>query len=365
MIEDTDSPTFAFFDFNFSEFTDSNFDISNDIIPAVTMDSSASVVSASSASSSSTIDSQKFCSSDYGMLINNRPESTSSSVKDSLLWSSIEELAQKMVYNNRNTLSCLDKFIKEPESDLVELVQCNDADYLFFKNLIADSNTPQSPIMTNCRDNYLLPTKSQYKEKPQIATYSYADNTFEQRRVDDPLESLNRFEKELIFDNTRLYSQPDSSVTFQLTNAPARQTQSSIKKKNTMYQQNPLSYCPIPDAGYPPPPAPYINNLNLTASTIKQTPQYYHHRKSPTTVPSLREGVVHHHPYHPRYSHSPNLNHVTSRAMQQRQVMYSSELTKAQILEIQAISKAQQDFIRARERQEAEKNMMFKHHSKK
>ena len=45
--------------------------------------------------------------------------------------------------------------------------------------------------------------------------------------------------------------------------------------------------------------------------------------------------------------------------------MYSSDISQAQLLEIQAISRAQQDFIRAREQQEAEKGLLLKHHSKK
>jgi membrane-associated HD superfamily phosphohydrolase len=44
--------------------------------------------------------------------------------------------------------------------------------------------------------------------------------------------------------------------------------------------------------------------------------------------------------------------------------MYSSDISQAQLLEIQAISRAQQDFIRAREQQEAEKEMMMKHQKK-
>ncbi|GAA5813893.1 hypothetical protein MFLAVUS_007381 [Mucor flavus] len=47
-----------------------------------------------------------------------------------------------------------------------------------------------------------------------------------------------------------------------------------------------------------------------------------------------------------------------------RPSMYSSDISQAQLLEIQAISRAQQDFIRAREQQEAEKEMMMKHQQK-
>ncbi|OBZ83134.1 hypothetical protein A0J61_08817 [Choanephora cucurbitarum] len=365
MIEDTDSPTFAFFDFDFSELTDNNFDMPNGITPNITTDSSASVTSTSSTSSSSTVNHQQIVSSDSNAINIRKLEASRSSIGDTLLWSNIEELAKKMVYNNRNTLSCLDKFIREPNSDLVELVQCSDDDYFFFKNLVADSsNTPQTSTTAHYRDSNLASSKLIHKEKPPYAAYKYTDTALQQRKTNDS-DRLNCFKKKLNTDSSCLYSQSGDSNTRQLTNALMRQTQRSTKKNDTVPQQNTLSSHQLSEANYLTSVAPYTYAATLTTLTKKQIAQCYQNQKASITMSSLRKGTAYHHPYYQRYGYSPGLGHSPNRAIQQKPTMYSSDLTKAQILEIQAISKAQQDFIRARERQEAEKSMMFKHHIKK
>ncbi|KAI8640105.1 hypothetical protein BD408DRAFT_420313 [Parasitella parasitica] len=101
----------------------------------------------------------------------------------------------------------------------------------------------------------------------------------------------------------------------------------------------------------PPLSTAYYSSLNRY-SNIPYKIQTNHSATKKPKQPKLAQ--QHHHPYQ-RSANNPV----------GKPSMYSSDISQAQLLEIQAISRAQQDFIRAREQQEAEKGLLMKHHSKK
>jgi hypothetical protein len=114
---------------------------------------------------------------------------------------------------------------------------------------------------------------------------------------------------------------------------------------------------------------PYFNN-----NGNYQTSQHYRHH--PYYIPSL-PASRHNLPYHIQtkklskpIQQQQKSSIFTNRSKSNQNSMgkpsmYSSDISQAQLLEIQAISRAQQDFIRAREQQEAEKEILVKHQQKK
>ncbi|KAI8063673.1 uncharacterized protein B0P05DRAFT_555232 [Gilbertella persicaria] len=282
--------------------------MSNDIIPNCTSPSLISTISSSSRQSV------------------NPP---SPQLDNSLLWSSIEELAFKTTKNDTNTFSCLDIFIKEPDSDLVELVQNSETDYALFQSLIT------STLNQNCE------TQIAQKQTPQHFTPYPQSQQGRRRKTDDHNYFTQPIKKSSL---SRFY---DDSMNAHLLRELLRQT--SNKQQEMILHKDAAPYYHLPTHIYPSSTSYYTSNPSISKPSSSSS--YY--KKSYT--PSKKN-------YHPYYYRS---NHSSNRMAQYKPIMYSSELTQAQLLEIQAISRAQQDFIRAREQQEAEKEMMMKHQHKK
>ncbi|CAO3644077.1 unnamed protein product [Mucor fragilis] len=413
-MKDILSPTtqHAYLDFDFSEFIDKNFDMSNDILPNTKPLLSPCNVSSSSVASTTHLDdlfSDTASNSNYTL-----EHSPSPVYLNNPLWSSIEELAYNTSRRDQAaSLSCIDTFIKDPNSDLVELVQQSQAEHDLFQSLIIDSlmnYSPQYDYYQQQRINYeaqqryyqeqhvmdlvkarsyttipppapaVVPANLPKKRKQPSATkrnstkssaalqYSSANNT--QYTHSDQVNA--QLLKELIRQAGRNAKHPmNSSLSFDtLSNKssnispplppPPTAAVVAIPSASMDLQQY---TSPSMNGNYP------VNHNNKTAyqTSLSNTSssKYSHHlpykiQTNATSKKSKQQKTHSHHPYQ-RSSSSSSFTSNSSNAMG-KPSMYSSDMSQAQLLEIQAISRAQQDFIRAREQQEAEKELLMKHH---
>ncbi|CAO3627487.1 unnamed protein product [Mucor hiemalis] len=392
-MEDVLSPTHAYFDFDFSEFIDKNFDMSNDILNSP--------------------NEAKLATTLINDLNARHEEPTFAETKNYThedpdcypLWSCIEDLVDKAP----PTLSCIDDFIKDPQSDLVQLVQKSHTERILFENLITHSLVEPKPV-----------TPLDVLQKQQQEHIQQFDHQLQQpqqfevqhRHQPHPLHSRQNFEPHL--PHQTIPQHPLDGTTQHMQNSPLehqlylqqiqeRQKQQTLalptqqkKKKNSAsagqkrvsksssYSSNNSSYTHsdsvnaqllrelIRQAGrsnanrkgsldsssssvtssssslaYPPPVVDYLkdtsylfNNGNYHHRNIIKPTKPIHNPQKNTGLPSNRMKIRHH--------------------SMGRPSMYSSDISQAQLLEIQAISRAQQDFIRTREQQEAEKELLSK-----
>ncbi|KAK4510501.1 squalene synthetase-like protein [Mucor velutinosus] len=413
-MKDILSPTtqHAYLDFDFSEFIDNNFDMSNDILPNTKPLLSPSVVSSSSVASNTHLDdlfSDTASNSNYTL-----EHSPSSVYLNNPLWSSIEELAYNTSKKEQITsLSCIDTFINDPNSDLVKLVQQSQAEHDFFQHLIIESlinQPPQYDYYQQQRVNYEAqqryyqgqhgvgltrantyttppppplsaptlanlpkkrkqnPTTKRNSAKSSAASqYSSANNT--QYTHSDQVNA--QLLKELIRQAGRNAKHPmNSSLGFDM--AAAASLNKSLNISPPLFAGPTVPSTSMDLQQYTSPrmngnyPANHNTKTAYQSSSSNNSSRYSHHLpyKIQTNATSKKTKQQKTHLYHPyqRSSSFANSSSSSSNIIMGKPSMYSSDMSQAQLLEIQAISRAQQDFIRAREQQEAEKGLLMKHH---
>ncbi|GAN09164.1 hypothetical protein MAM1_0247d08686 [Mucor ambiguus] len=405
------SPTtqHAYLDFDFSDFIDKNFDMSNDILPNTKPLLSPSIVSSSSVASNTHLDdlfSDTASNNNYTL-----EHSPSSVYLNNPLWSSIEELAYNTSKEEQPaaSLSCIDTFIKNPNSDLVELVQQSQAENDLFQHLIIDSLVNQPPqydyyhqqhIQYEAQQRYcqeqhvmslikpktyttvpsapaLAPVDAPKKRKQPSTTkrnstkssaasqYSSANNT--QYTHSDQVNA--QLLKELIRQAGRNAKHPmNSGLGFDMATIASPPNKSLIisppPPAAVVVASVPSASMDLQQYTSPRMNGNYSTNHNTKAvyqsSSSNNSSRYSHHLpyKIQTSATSKKPKLQKTHLHHP-YQRSVSF---TSSNSMGKPSMYSSDISQAQLLEIQAISRAQQDFIRAREQQEAEKGLLMKHH---
>lgn len=399
----------AYLDFDFSDFIDKNFDMSNDFLPNTKpLLLSPSVVSSSSVASNAHLDdlfSDTASNSNYTL-----EHSPSSAYLSNPLWSSIEELAYCHASRKEPvaSLSCIDTFIKDPNSDLVELVQQSQAENDLFQHLIMDSLVNQPPqydyyhqqrlhyeaqqryyqeqqVMDLFKPkSYVAPANPPKKRKQSSTTkrnstkssatsqYSSVNNT--QYTHSDQVNA--QLLKELIRQAGRNAKHPmNSSLGFDMAAAAAAAAAAGPSPNKGLIISPPLP--PITTASasldlqqYTSPSmnGNYPANHTMKSSSSNNSSSRYSHnlpykiQTNPMSKKSKQQKTHPHHPYQRSSSFTTTSSSSSSSNVMGKPSMYSSDISQAQLLEIQAISRAQQDFIRAREQQEAEKGLLMKHH---
>lgn len=417
-MEDILSPTHAFLDFDFSEFIDKNFDVPNGIFSPNTK--SPSVLSS--------------CGNSFSdFLSQSTVDNYTHEYLDHPLWSSIEELAFETSKSDTQppTFACIDDFIKDPQGDLVELVQQSDSERTLFQNLITHntkghaSMTPDQilcdqqlqkeqqkvhqqelqhymykqsekcqpqlldqqhfqfhsnylthpqvnpPPMSNHQKRRKTSASSQTpKQSTKMSTYSSSNNSNYTHS-----DSVNaQLLRELIRQagrNNRNISIMNSNASIEVNNSSMILPSVNADFKSVIPPKDSYHYAPTLNGNYHP--QPYMQHLGYYtgASSIDfvrppslSPASSRHHVSLPYTIPNInnkKHGTV----KHQKSTNHPYQRHISSKSSNMgKPSMYSSDISQAQLLEIQAISRAQQDFIRAREQQEAEKEMSIKHQKK-
>ncbi|CAO0794858.1 unnamed protein product [Mucor circinelloides] len=401
-MKDILSPTtqHAYLDFDFSEFIDKNFDMSNGILP-----NTKPLLSPCNVSSSSVNTHLDDLLSDTASIATNSNYALEHSPSfvdlNNPLWSSIEELAYNTSKKEQPTaatsLSCIDTFIKDPSSDLVELVQRSQAENDLFQNLIIDSlmsHQPQYDYYHQQRMNYEAQQK--YYREQHIKTKSY---TIPPPPADPPRKRKQQLTTKRSSTKSNATSQYSSTNNTQYTHSDQVNAQllkelirqAGRNSKNPMNSNLGFDMAPSNRSLNISPPLPSApmdlqqytspmmngnypaNQSNPPLSTPATT--HYHSNSSnnssrysnnlPYKIQTnaiskkskqQKTHLHHHHPYQRTSSTCSSSNAMGKPSM------YSSDISQAQLLEIQAISRAQQDYIRAREQQEAEKGLLMKHH---
>lgn len=372
MQRDTLSPTYGFLDFDFSEFIDKNFDMSNDLF-----------------NSPSTVNSTLLQLDDF---ISCSDESESKSIhytheSPSLypLWSNMQNLS---LDKTPPTLSCIDDFIKDPHGDLVQLVQQCHTESSLFHNLITHSVNEHVPITPHQvlqqeqeQQQQLLLLQQQ---KRSINQHSVTQLPKQQLPFDLPLypnEKIERKRKNTTVCTTQSQkrvpkstssSSSSSSSSNNYTHSDSVNAQllrELIRQAGRTHTQNSSNSRTVDNSIIP---SSDINNKTFMPAHGNY--QSYRHHPYYKSSPALTSTSRHHLPYHIQTTKKiskqskPVINRPpvskSNHHPMGRPSMYSSDISQAQLLEIQAISRAQQDFIRAREQQEAEKEMMMKHQQK-
>lgn len=377
VMEDILSPTHAFLDFDFSEFIDKNFDMNNDIFN-----------SPNSKSPLLQLDDFLSSSSDSGSESKNYIDQSPSQ------WSTMESPSFNKV---PPTLSCIDDFIKDPHSDLVQLVQQCNIECSLFQNLITHSladhmsTTPQQVLQEQQqqqalyqqqqlqklpRQNYaaqfpqqLLDLQSFQNYQPIMEPQRKRKNNNDSNMVQPPQKRVSKSSS--YSSNNSNYTHSDSVNAHLLRELIRQAGRNSMHRNGSIdnnYNSNIGSSCNgssnlifppdynnrnfMPNGNYQPYRHPYYTSSSSSPSSRHSLPYHIQTKKLSTKLP---KGVI----------NRPSSATKSSRHPMGRPSMYSSDISQAQLLEIQAISRAQQDFIRAREQQEAEKEIMMKHQHKK
>lgn len=375
-MEDILSPTHAFLDFDFSEFIDKNFDMTSDMFN-----------SPNTKSPLLQLDDFLSSSSDSGSESKNY-------LTQSPLWSNMENLSFDKA---PPTLSCIDDFIKDPHSDLVQLVQQCNIERSLFHSLITHSLaehvsiTPQQVLQEQQQQQRLYQQQQLQKlqqhnfvtQLPQqpldLQTYQNLQPPIEPQRKrknnsigssDSNIaqQSQKRVSKSSSYSsNNSSYTHSDS-VNAHLLRELIRQAGRNNTNRNSSMDSNCSSTASNSSSNLIFPPD--YSNRNYLPNGNYQT--YRHHPYYTPSSPSSRHNL----PYHIQTKklttklpktviNRPSSANKSNHHPMGRPSMYSSDISQAQLLEIQAISRAQQDFIRAREQQEAEKEIMMKHQHKK
>jgi hypothetical protein len=375
-MQDILSPTHAFLDFDFSEFIDKNFDVSNGILSPNT-----SVLSS--------------CSDFLSQ------STTDNYTHDHPLWPNIEELAFETSKPEPPSFTCIDDFINDPTSDLVDLVQKSDSERSLFQSLITRSITPDQII---CDQQFqqeqerLLHQKQElhdlqqqqpmYKQQHEKQFIDQFHPNYYQLPISHQKKQKNNAQSQVSKRSTKVtgystsnnsnYTHSDS-VNAQLLRELIRQAGRNNKIMTRMPSSSSVEMTiPSTNTDFRLPPSSYYAPM---ANGNYHTQQQGYCMNASDPVPSLSPASSHSSRHQPLPYHSSNrkpssvklqksANHPYQRSAPSKSThmgkpsMYSSDISQAQLLEIQAISRAQQDFIRAREQQEAEKEMMIKHQKK-
>ncbi|KAG2210249.1 hypothetical protein INT47_003234 [Mucor saturninus] len=375
-MEDILSPTHTFLDFDFSEFIDKNFDMNNDIFN-----------SPNSKSPLLQLDDFLSSSSDSGS------ESKNYLDQSPPQWSSMESLS----FNKAPpTLSCIDDFIKDPHSDLVQLVQQCNIECSLFQNLIAHSlaehvsTTPQQILQEQQqqqalyqqqqlqklqRQNYVNQFPQQLLDLQTFQNYQPPMEPQRKRKINNESNIVQPPQKRVsksssYSSNNSSYTHSDSVNAHLLRELIRQAGRNSMHRNGSMDStcsssiaisnngNNSLIFPPdyntrnfLPDGNYQPYRHPYYT-ASSSPSSRHSLPYHIQTKKISTKLPKNA------------INRSSSATKPARHPMG-RPSMYSSDISQAQLLEIQAISRAQQDFIRAREQQEAEKEIMMKHQHKK
>lgn len=365
MQRDTLSPTYGFLDFDFSEFIDKNFDMSSELF------NSPSTVN----SSLLQLDDFLSCSDE------SEPKSihyTHESPSLYPLWSNMQNLS---LDKTPPTLSCIDDFIKDPHGDLVQLVEQCHTESSLFHNLITHSvneHVSITPHQVLQQEQQLL--QQQQQQKRSYNQHSVTQLPKQQLPFDLPLypnEKIERKRKNTSACTTQSQKRVPKSTSSSSSSSSNNYTHSDsvnaqllrelIRQARRSHTQNSSSR-PV-DASIIPCSSSDIKTFMPTHGNY----QSYRHHPYYKSTSALASTSRHHLPYHIQTKkiskqQKPVINRPpvskSNHHPMGRPSMYSSDISQAQLLEIQAISRAQQDFIRAREQQEAEKEMMMKHQQK-
>lgn len=432
-MEDLLSPTHAYLDFDFSEFIDKNFDMSNEILnsPNEATKSAPSMTGDVTTTRKSIEEAESFAEPKTS---NNYTHEDPTSYP---LWSCIEELVDKAP----PTLSCIDDFINDPQSDLVQLVQKCHTERMLFENLIMHSLAEQKPVTpldvlqkqpqdhTQQFEQPLLqqsqqPFGAQYRQYPHHlpSRQSFDSHLSHQTMPQHPLDAVTQQMQNTPLEHQFYLQQiQERQRQQQMLAAPpqpkkkknsASAGQKRMSKSSSTYSSNSNSNYTHSDSvnaqllrelirqagrnnanrkgsldscnssvtsssnssqAYPPPVVDYMKDTSYYYNNGNY-PSTQHYRHHPYYASPSPVSMHHNLSYHlqtkkpaAKSIHNPqkNVGIPTNRMKTKhhsmgRPSMYSSDISQAQLLEIQAISRAQQDFIRAREQQEAEKELLSK-----
>lgn len=430
-MEDVLSPTHAYLDFDFSEFIDKNFDMSNEILnsPNEATKSTSSITGDLTTIRKSNEEAAAFAEPKTSNYTHEDPTSYP-------LWSCIEELVDKAP----PTLSCIDDFIKDPQSDLVQLVQKCHTERMLFENLIMHSLaehksvTPLDVLQKKQQEHtqqFELPLQqqpqqplgAQYRQYPHQlpSRQSFDSHLSHQMLSQHPLDAVTQQMQNTPLDHQLYLQQIQERQRQQMFAAPpppkkkknsASAGQKRMSKSSSTYSSSSNSSYTNSDSvnaqllrelirqagknnanrkgsldscsssvtsssnssqAYPPPVVDYMKDTSYYYNNGNY-PSSQHYRHHPYYTSPSPASVHLNLPYHmqakkpaTKSMHNtqknmgiPNNRAKTKHHSMGRPSMYSSDISQAQLLEIQAISRAQQDFIRAREQQEAEKELLSK-----
>ncbi|KAI8883015.1 hypothetical protein K501DRAFT_273124 [Backusella circina FSU 941] len=346
---DMASSSRAFLDFDFSAFIDNSFDTSSELFNTSVALHSPTVLSPATTPALDDFLSQSDTGSVGSHTVPSNMSILHSSQQNSYCTyenASPDISAALLLQNNllsfQNhkippSLSCIDTFIQNPDSDLVQLVQQNKDEFHVFQNLISNSFSHHLSVT--------LPEKSQNQKKRKSPA-----------AVQNPSPNKKAYTK-----GFQEYENSDD-VNAQLLRELIKQT---TNKRNHQDFVVPMEYSP-------PKEMPPQFALSKNVSAVGQEQQLYHARRygggsnPDSQIPNSKRHNVPPVPYHiqttvaKKSTKNKVYHRRPSNNINNRPPMYSSDINPAQLLEIQAISRAQQDFIRAREQQEAEKELFLK-----
>jgi hypothetical protein len=339
----------AFLEFDFSAFIDNNFDTSSELFNSSASAQSPTVLSPATIPAlddflsqsdtgsvgSNTVPSNTSISHSSQQSSYCTDENASLNISDALLLQN--DLFTSQHHKTPPSLSCIDTFIQNPDSDLVQLVQQNKDEFHVFQGLISSSLSNRLSVTPPEKSHNQKKRKSPAVQNPSPNKKSYTKGLHSYENSDDVNAQLLR---ELIKQTTNKRNHPNKEFPAPMDYSPPNEmTQFGLPK-------------------------------NPSGTHGGQEQQIYHARRycgsnPDPQIPNSKRHNVPPVPYHiqttaPKKVTKTEVYHRRPSSMNNRPSMYSSDINPAQLLEIQAISRAQQDFIRAREQQEAEKELFLK-----